>query len=236
MIVEKRRTLIRPEGIVDELRDALRQTLGREPSPGHVAIMATHSAVETAHGRAMWHHNFGNITGSPDHGTVFVLSGDEGSGSDAKEHYYRVYPDYSSGAEAFVGLIESLWPKAWATALRADDLGLKKAAEDYAHRLQNQPEQGWTRRYAEVSDEHYRRAMVETLPRYAALAGAKEGRRRIPPLSWAALLLELPWQLWDSGVLVRKLQTELNRELDAGLAVDGKLGPKTLAAVKRKYE
>lgn len=125
MLVERRRTLLQREDIVMALHAGHIEALGGEPSSARLIMASAQVCLETGNGRAMWNHNFGNITCAPSDGQDhFQLTAREGTHADASKTSLRrlCYVSYEHAGEGAAAYWSALAGR-YARALAAFDRG-----------------------------------------------------------------------------------------------------------------
>ena len=269
MLVEAKRTPEDVSAVRAALEAAWEGRFGERIHPDVLALLLTLADLETGDkaGRErgvrlpnVFHHNLGNITIASANlptaqGDWYVLSGDEGpgTGSNAKEHFYRVFPNLDAGA---LGLVQQLTRESrqhwWDGLLTGDPEAFVRALGG-----ENGPP-----RYFEASTEGYLRAFnalhrlyapdfptepdndrPEPEPDPLEPAAPKDHGAKAPSLPSSSL----PWvsgspgryqsadalpelRLGHEGPAVALLQCALNDwpdDLGGELEEDGKFGPAT---------
>ena len=115
------KTQLSPADALDALADAHNSMVGGEPTNVLLAVLATHTALETAFWQSMWNYNFGNIRGTyVGQWTSFkageIIDGKEVILDPGPMNKFRAYPDKVEGAKDYISLLNRLYPFAWQSA------------------------------------------------------------------------------------------------------------------------
>ncbi len=92
----------------EAIRAAYVSVTGEQPSHGTLAILTSHWALETGHGKGMYNYNFAGIKGRGPEGLTAVMNTREGYGETAVQirDGFRAYTSAEAGAQDYVSLLQ----------------------------------------------------------------------------------------------------------------------------------
>lgn len=92
----------------EAIRSAYVSVTGEQPSHGTLAILTSHWALETGHGKSMYNYNFAGIKGRGPEGLTAVMNTREGYGETAVQirDGFRAYTSAEAGAKDYVSLLQ----------------------------------------------------------------------------------------------------------------------------------
>jgi hypothetical protein len=127
--VQARRTPASMGEIRAALGRAVEAATGRPANARAVDVLAAQVSLETAHGRAMYNHNFGGIKGaSPDGETARYLTHEVLGGHDVTlQQGFRAYGSIDQGARDYVAVLRTRFPQAYSQAVTGNVDGFAHA-------------------------------------------------------------------------------------------------------------